>query len=96
MSSAPGPAEPECGTAGAFVLSADVCSSFHIARFFGLDDGGTGPLARRHRAPVDGGTGSLADGGSHDGSNGETTDLEGGCACGSQPARATDGLLVAL
>jgi poly(hydroxyalkanoate) depolymerase family esterase/uncharacterized protein (TIGR02246 family) len=33
----PGPEEDQCGTAGAFILDADICSSFHIAKFWGLD-----------------------------------------------------------
>lgn len=34
----PGTGETQCGTAGAYILDANICSSYHIARFFGLDD----------------------------------------------------------
>lgn len=33
----PGQGEEQCGTAGAFILDADICSSFHIAKFWGLE-----------------------------------------------------------
>ena len=35
---APGSGEDQCGIPGPFVLDADICSSFHIARFWGLLD----------------------------------------------------------
>jgi poly(hydroxyalkanoate) depolymerase family esterase len=40
----PGSGETQCGTAGAYVLDANICSSYYIARFWGLDidDGGGG------------------------------------------------------
>ena len=42
----PGTGVTQCGTAGAYVLDANVCSSYNIARFFGLDDlDGSAPLA---------------------------------------------------
>jgi poly(hydroxyalkanoate) depolymerase family esterase len=34
----PGPGETQCGTAGAYLLDVNLCSSYHIARFWGLDD----------------------------------------------------------
>lgn len=33
----PGTGETQCGTAGAYILDVNLCSSYHIARFFGLD-----------------------------------------------------------
>jgi uncharacterized protein (TIGR02246 family) len=33
----PGQAEEQCGTAGPFILDAGICSSFHIAKFWGLE-----------------------------------------------------------
>lgn len=33
----PGNADAQCGKAGAFIIAAGICSSFHIARFWGLD-----------------------------------------------------------
>lgn len=42
----PGTGETQCGTAGAYILDANLCSSYYIARFFGLDDlDGTPPTA---------------------------------------------------
>jgi poly(hydroxyalkanoate) depolymerase family esterase len=34
----PGTGETQCGTAGAYLLDVNLCSSYYIARFFGLDD----------------------------------------------------------
>lgn len=34
----PGTGERQCGTAGAYILDVDVCSSWYIGRFFGLDN----------------------------------------------------------
>ncbi len=34
----PGAGATQCGAAGAFILDVDVCSSYYIARFFGLDN----------------------------------------------------------
>ncbi|WP_395794775.1 PHB depolymerase family esterase [Aquimonas sp.] len=34
----PGSAETQCGTAGAYVLDANICSSYWIGRFWGLDN----------------------------------------------------------
>ena len=34
----PGTGETQCGTAGAYILDVNICSSYHIARFFGLDN----------------------------------------------------------
>ncbi len=41
----PGLGEEQCGTAGAFILDADICSSFHIAKFWSLE-AATGDLPR--------------------------------------------------
>ncbi|TDR40046.1 poly(hydroxyalkanoate) depolymerase family esterase [Tahibacter aquaticus] len=35
---APGSGESQCGTAGAYILDVNICSSYYIGRFFGLDD----------------------------------------------------------
>ena len=34
----PGTGETHCGTAGAYILDVNLCSSYYIARFFGLDN----------------------------------------------------------
>lgn len=34
----PGTGETQCGTAGAYILDVNLCSSYYIARFFGLDN----------------------------------------------------------
>lgn len=34
----PGPGPEQCGAVAAFILDEDICSSLHIARFWGLDD----------------------------------------------------------
>lgn len=34
----PGSGETQCGTAGAYVLDVNICSSYYIGRFWGLDD----------------------------------------------------------
>lgn len=34
----PGTGESQCGTAGAYILDANICSSWYIGRFFGLDN----------------------------------------------------------
>lgn len=34
----PGTGETQCGIAGAYILDANVCSSYHVGRFFGLDN----------------------------------------------------------
>lgn len=34
----PGSGESQCGTAGAYILDVNLCSSLHIARFWGLDN----------------------------------------------------------
>ncbi len=42
----PGTGETQCGTAGAYILDVNLCSSYHIARFFGLDNlDGVAPTA---------------------------------------------------
>ena len=50
----PGSGETQCGTAGAYMLDVNLCSSYYIARFFGLDDlDGIAPTATI-TAPADG------------------------------------------
>ncbi|KRD79427.1 PHB depolymerase family esterase [Lysobacter sp. Root983] len=34
----PGSGESQCGTAGAYILDVNICSSYYIARFWGLDN----------------------------------------------------------
>jgi len=34
----PGSGETQCGTAGAYILDANICSSYYIGRWFGLDN----------------------------------------------------------
>jgi len=34
----PGTGETQCGTAGAYILDVNICSSYYIGRFWGLDD----------------------------------------------------------
>ena len=42
----PGTGETQCGTAGAYILDVNLCSSYYIARFFGLDNfDGVAPTA---------------------------------------------------
>lgn len=50
----PGNGETQCGTAGAYVLDADICSSYYIARFWGLDDLDPNPPQVALTAPADG------------------------------------------
>lgn len=50
----PGSGETQCGTAGAYVLDADICSSYYIARFWGLDDLDPNPPQVALTAPYDG------------------------------------------
>lgn len=49
----PGSGETQCGTAGAYILDVNICSSYYIARFWGLDDlDGTAPTVAL-TAPAD-------------------------------------------
>lgn len=42
----PGTGATQCGTAGAYILDANICSSYYIGRFWGLDNlDGTPPVA---------------------------------------------------
>ncbi|QWP75696.1 PHB depolymerase family esterase [Lysobacter sp. K5869] len=50
----PGNGESQCGTAGAYVLDANICSSYYIARFWGLDDLDPNPPQAVLTAPADG------------------------------------------
>lgn len=52
----PGAGATQCGTAGAYILDVNLCSSYYIARFFGLDNlDGVAPTATI-TAPVNGTT----------------------------------------
>ncbi|MEQ1512512.1 MAG: PHB depolymerase family esterase [Lysobacteraceae bacterium] len=52
----PGAGATQCGTAGAYILDVNLCSSYYIARFFGLDNlDGVAPTATI-TAPVNGAT----------------------------------------
>ncbi|WP_386066475.1 PHB depolymerase family esterase [Tahibacter sp. UC22_41] len=49
----PGSGETQCGMAGAYILDVNICSSYYIARFWGLDDlDGTAPTVAL-TAPAD-------------------------------------------
>lgn len=43
----PGAAEKQCGIVGPFIVDADICSSFHIAKFWGLDRAGDDSLKKQ-------------------------------------------------
>lgn len=50
----PGSGESQCGTAGAYILDVNICSSYYIARFWGLDNlDGVAPQVAL-TAPADG------------------------------------------
>lgn len=52
----PGSGESQCGTAAAYILDANICSSYYIGRFWGLDDlDGSAPAATL-TAPANGAT----------------------------------------
>lgn len=52
----PGTGETQCGTAAAYILDVNVCSSYYIGRFWGLDNlDGTAPTATI-TSPADGAT----------------------------------------
>jgi poly(3-hydroxybutyrate) depolymerase len=43
----PGPAEDQCGALRPFIIDANICASYYIALFWGLDKGGAErPLAK--------------------------------------------------
>lgn len=50
----PGSGESQCGTAGAYVLDANICSSYYIGRFWGLDDLDSSAPQVALTAPADG------------------------------------------
>jgi poly(hydroxyalkanoate) depolymerase family esterase len=50
----PGTGETQCGTAGAYLLDVNLCSSYYIARFFGLDDLDGVPPTATITAPTNG------------------------------------------
>jgi len=43
----PGAAEKQCGSVSPFILDANICSSFHIAKFWGLDRAGDDSLKKQ-------------------------------------------------
>jgi poly(hydroxyalkanoate) depolymerase family esterase len=45
-----------CGTAGAYVLDTDICSTWHVAKFFGLDNSDTAAPTVSLSAPANGST----------------------------------------
>ena len=52
----PGAGERQCGTAGAYILDRDICSSWYIGKFFGLDNTDSIPPNVSVTAPVNGAT----------------------------------------
>ena len=50
----PGTGESQCGTAGAYILDVNICSSYYIARFFGLDNLDGVPPTAAITAPANG------------------------------------------
>lgn len=50
----PGTGESQCGTAGAYILDVNLCSSYYIARFFGLDNLDGVPPTAAITAPANG------------------------------------------
>lgn len=50
----PGTGETQCGTAGAYILDVNICSSYYIARWFGLDNLDAVPPTVSLTAPLDG------------------------------------------
>jgi poly(hydroxyalkanoate) depolymerase family esterase len=47
----PGSATDQCGSTGTYYLQS-ICSSYYIARFWGLDSGGSGPTATASPSPT--------------------------------------------
>jgi poly(hydroxyalkanoate) depolymerase family esterase len=45
-----------CGTAGAYILDTDICSTWHVAKFFGLDNSDAVPPTVSLSAPANGAT----------------------------------------
>ena len=43
-----------CGTAGAYVLDTDICSTWHVAKFFGLDNSDTAAPSASISSPLNG------------------------------------------
>ncbi len=50
----PGTGESQCGTAGAYILDANICSSYHIGHFWGLDNLDGTPPTVTLTAPANG------------------------------------------
>ncbi|GJF29789.1 hypothetical protein KNE206_24890 [Kitasatospora sp. NE20-6] len=58
----PGSGAQQCGTAGAYVLDVDLCASYRIGRFWGLDGGTSSPSPSPSHSPSPsptGGSGSV-------------------------------------
>ncbi|QFZ20203.1 extracellular catalytic domain type 1 short-chain-length polyhydroxyalkanoate depolymerase [Saccharothrix syringae] len=54
----PGTGPTQCGTAGAYVLDVDICSAYHLARFWGITTGTTPTTTTSTAQPVDTATGT--------------------------------------
>ncbi len=52
----PGTGESQCGVAAAYILDVNICSSYYIARFWGLDDLDPDPPTAVITAPANGAT----------------------------------------
>lgn len=52
----PGAGETQCGTAGAYILDVNICSSYYIGRFWGLDNLDAVPPTVAITAPANGAT----------------------------------------
>jgi poly(hydroxyalkanoate) depolymerase family esterase len=52
----PGTGPTQCGTAGAYILDVNVCSSYYIGRFWGLDNLDSTPPTASITAPANGAT----------------------------------------
>lgn len=50
----PGSGERQCGSAGAYILDVNLCSSWYISKFFGLDNSDATPPTVQLSAPADG------------------------------------------
>ena len=50
----PGSGERQCGTAGAYILDVNICSSWYIGKYFGLDNSDSTPPSASISAPANG------------------------------------------
>jgi hypothetical protein len=64
---------PKCGKPGAYIIEAGSCSTYHAAKFFGLDGNGA-PGAEPGSAGADGGTATSSGGPGGEDSTGEGAD----------------------